>query len=72
METCDEMIHDGLKRAGLAQPRIAVCGFNPHNGDNGESAREEIDVIAPVVEADAGATQKAFDIVTKMAQQRVN
>jgi 4-hydroxythreonine-4-phosphate dehydrogenase len=45
------LIHDGLKRAGNPQPRIAVCGFNPHNGDNGAFGREEIDVIAPAVEA---------------------
>ena len=44
------LIHDGLKRAGIAAPRIAVCGFNPHNGDNGAFGREEIDVIAPAVE----------------------
>ncbi|WP_244818315.1 4-hydroxythreonine-4-phosphate dehydrogenase PdxA [Caballeronia sp. Lep1P3] len=44
------LIHDGLKRAGLAAPRIAVCGFNPHNGDNGAFGREEIDVIAPAVQ----------------------
>ncbi|MGF6573282.1 4-hydroxythreonine-4-phosphate dehydrogenase [Paraburkholderia sp. GAS333] len=45
------LIHDGLKRAGNAAPRIAVCGLNPHNGDNGAFGREEIDVIAPAVEA---------------------
>jgi 4-hydroxythreonine-4-phosphate dehydrogenase len=45
------LIHDGLKRAGNPAPRIAVCGFNPHNGDNGAFGREEIDVIAPAVEA---------------------
>jgi 4-hydroxythreonine-4-phosphate dehydrogenase len=40
----------GLRAAGLANPRIAVCGLNPHNGDNGAFGREEIDVIAPGVE----------------------
>lgn len=45
-----QLIHDGLKRAGIDSPRIAVCGFNPHNGDNGAFGREEIDVIAPAVE----------------------
>ncbi|SAK56728.1 4-hydroxythreonine-4-phosphate dehydrogenase [Caballeronia hypogeia] len=44
------LIDDGLKRAGIAAPRIAVCGFNPHNGDNGAFGREELDVIAPAVE----------------------
>jgi 4-hydroxythreonine-4-phosphate dehydrogenase len=46
-----QLIHDGLKRGGSPAPRIAVCGFNPHNGDNGAFGREEIDVIAPAVEA---------------------
>lgn len=45
-----QLIHDGQKRAGIASPRIAVCGFNPHNGDNGAFGREEIDVIEPAVE----------------------
>jgi 4-hydroxythreonine-4-phosphate dehydrogenase len=40
----------GLQSSGVAQPRIAVCGLNPHNGDNGAFGREEIDVIAPGVE----------------------
>jgi 4-hydroxythreonine-4-phosphate dehydrogenase len=41
------LIREALLRAGVAAPRIAVCGFNPHNGDNGNFGREEIDVIAP-------------------------
>ncbi|MFO1323322.1 MAG: 4-hydroxythreonine-4-phosphate dehydrogenase PdxA [Burkholderiales bacterium] len=39
----------GLKAAGNASPRIAVCGLNPHNGDGGAFGREEIDVIEPGV-----------------------
>jgi 4-hydroxythreonine-4-phosphate dehydrogenase len=45
-----ELITRSLQDAGLAHPRVAVCGFNPHNGDNGSYGREEIDVIAPGVE----------------------
>jgi 4-hydroxy-L-threonine phosphate dehydrogenase PdxA len=45
-----ELITVSLKRAGVAAPRIAVCGLNPHNGDNGAYGREEIDIIAPGVE----------------------
>jgi len=40
----------GLRASGLAQPRVAVCGFNPHNGDGGAFGREEIDIIEPAVE----------------------
>ena len=49
-----ELIHGSLVRAGVARPRIAVCGLNPHNGDNGAFGREEIDVIAPGVEIARG------------------
>jgi 4-hydroxythreonine-4-phosphate dehydrogenase len=45
------LIHDGLLRLGIAKPRIAVCGLNPHNGDNGSFGREEIDLIAPAVKS---------------------
>jgi len=41
------MLHEALRRAGNATPRIGVCGLNPHNGDNGSYGREEIDIIAP-------------------------
>jgi len=43
------MLHTALRRAGNAAPRLGVCGFNPHNGDNGNFGREEIDIIAPGV-----------------------
>jgi len=44
------LISGALIRSGIASPRIAVCGLNPHNGDNGSFGREEIDVIGPAVE----------------------
>jgi 4-hydroxythreonine-4-phosphate dehydrogenase len=46
-----ELIHRELLRSGVAKPRIAVCGLNPHNGDNGSFGREELDIIGPAVEA---------------------
>jgi 4-hydroxythreonine-4-phosphate dehydrogenase len=46
-----ELIAKAMAGAGIAQPRIAVCGLNPHNGDNGSFGREELDVIGPAVEA---------------------
>jgi 4-hydroxythreonine-4-phosphate dehydrogenase len=39
----------------IAQPRIVVCGLNPHAGESGHLGREEIDVIAPVIAELAGA-----------------
>lgn len=44
-----KLIHDSLKASGVAQPRVAVAGFNPHNGDGGLCGREEVEVIAPAV-----------------------
>jgi 4-hydroxythreonine-4-phosphate dehydrogenase len=38
-----------LKASGLARPRIAVAGLNPHAGDGGNFGREEIEVIGPAV-----------------------
>lgn len=29
------LAHDTLRRAGIERPRIAVCGINPHAGENG-------------------------------------
>lgn len=33
----------------LAQPRIKVCGLNPHAGEGGHLGREEIEFIAPII-----------------------
>jgi 4-hydroxythreonine-4-phosphate dehydrogenase len=44
------IIDVALKRSGIARPRIAVSGLNPHAGDGGSIGREEIDIIAPAVE----------------------
>lgn len=35
---------------GVPDPRLAVCGLNPHAGEGGTLGREEIDAIAPAVE----------------------
>lgn len=41
----------GLQRQfGIAEPRIAVAGLNPHAGEEGTLGREEIDIIAPAIE----------------------
>lgn len=45
-----ETLHQGLKNQfHLANPRILVCGLNPHAGEGGYLGREEIDVIQPVI-----------------------
>jgi 4-hydroxythreonine-4-phosphate dehydrogenase len=47
------MMTEALRAAGIAQPRVAVCGLNPHNGDNGNYGDEEGRIIAPGVQAAA-------------------
>ncbi len=45
------VLHDDLVRLyGIAEPRILVCGLNPHAGENGHMGREEIEVIEPVLD----------------------
>jgi len=41
------MLTLALRAAGVAQPRLGVCGLNPHNGDNGNYGSEESDIIEP-------------------------
>lgn len=42
--------HDLRTKFGIAQPRILVCGLNPHAGEGGHLGREEIDVIEPTLQ----------------------
>lgn len=41
---------DLVAKFGIARPRILVAGLNPHAGEGGHMGREEIEVIAPVLE----------------------
>lgn len=49
-QTLRIMHADLVVRFGLEQPRILVAGLNPHAGEGGHMGREEIEVIAPVLE----------------------
>jgi 4-hydroxythreonine-4-phosphate dehydrogenase len=42
--------HDLVKWWGIKEPRIAVCGLNPHAGESGHLGDEEIRVIGPAIE----------------------
>ncbi len=42
--------HDLQKHFGIPTPRIAVCGLNPHAGENGHLGQEEIETITPTLE----------------------
>jgi len=51
LEQVLQVLHRDLRlRLGIADPRILVCGLNPHAGEGGTLGREEIDVITPVLE----------------------
>ena len=56
--TTEAIIHAGRVTAaalesdfGIAAPRLAVAGLNPHAGEGGALGREEIEIIAPAVVA---------------------
>jgi 4-hydroxythreonine-4-phosphate dehydrogenase len=52
-----------LKKAGFAEPRVAVAALNPHGGDGGTCGREEIDIIEPAareLNAEGVAVQGPF------------
>ncbi|MFZ2171074.1 MAG: 4-hydroxythreonine-4-phosphate dehydrogenase PdxA [Methylococcaceae bacterium] len=51
--------HDLRTRFNLDNPKILVCGLNPHAGENGHLGREEIDIIEPVLE---GFRQQGFNL----------
>jgi 4-hydroxythreonine-4-phosphate dehydrogenase len=49
-ETIAILRHELIARFGIAEPRIAVCGLNPHAGESGHLGREDLDVIVPALQ----------------------
>ena len=56
--TIERIVRAGLVTAealardfGLARPRLAVAGLNPHAGESGQIGREEIEIVGPAVAA---------------------
>lgn len=45
-----KLLADFCTQRGKVIPRIAVCGLNPHAGENGAFGREDIEIVAPAVE----------------------
>ncbi len=52
------LAHRACRQAGIAHPRVAVAGLNPHAGEDGRFGREEIDIIAPAI---ARAREEGLD-----------
>ena len=50
IDTVIRLTHQALARF-LPRPRIAVCGLNPHAGENGLMGTEDRDIIAPTIAA---------------------
>jgi len=53
------LLNDQLKQFGIESPHIAVTALNPHAGENGKCGTEEIEVIAPAIQA---AIEKGMDV----------
>jgi 4-hydroxythreonine-4-phosphate dehydrogenase len=49
IQAAARLTFETLKRAGFAEPRVAVAALNPHGGEGGTCGREEIDIIEPAV-----------------------
>lgn len=45
------LLIDFLKRRGIARPRVAVAGLNPHAGEEGDLGDEEMTIISPAIVA---------------------
>lgn len=45
------LAHTGTQALGVAKPRVAVAGLNPHAGEGGLFGDEEIRIIRPAIEA---------------------
>ncbi|MGB3243723.1 MAG: 4-hydroxythreonine-4-phosphate dehydrogenase PdxA [Sulfitobacter sp.] len=55
-----EITHTGLRdQFGIAAPRIAIAGLNPHAGEGGAMGHEELDWIAPLI---AQMQAEGFDL----------
>ncbi|SMN00497.1 4-hydroxythreonine-4-phosphate dehydrogenase [uncultured Candidatus Thioglobus sp.] len=44
------IIHQSLQNYGMHNPKIVVCGLNPHAGEGGYLGREEIEIINPLID----------------------
>ncbi len=51
LETTIRILHADMRnKFGVTRPRILIAGLNPHAGESGHMGREEIEVIAPVID----------------------
>jgi len=50
LQTLQILSHDLRRYWRLSQPRIGVCGLNPHAGEDGHLGDEELRIIRPAIE----------------------
>lgn len=55
---------DLVTKYGISEPKIYVCGLNPHAGEDGHLGREEIEIISPALEQ---LRQEGMNIVGPLA-----
>lgn len=52
VQTCLRIVAtDLVSRFGITEPRIGLCGLNPHAGEQGHFGEEEIRILAPAAES---------------------
>ncbi len=49
-QTVKIVLDSMYKHFGIAQPKVLVCGLNPHAGEGGHLGMEEIEIINPVLQ----------------------
>ena len=50
VETAEITARDLVSNFGIAKPRLAVAGLNPHAGEGGAMGREDEDIIRPAID----------------------
>lgn len=51
LEETLQILHQDLQHHfGISQPRILVCGLNPHAGEQGDLGKEELEIINPCLD----------------------
>jgi 4-hydroxythreonine-4-phosphate dehydrogenase len=50
VETGRIVAREFVRRFGIARPRLALCGLNPHAGEHGTLGHEDDDIVRPAVE----------------------
>lgn len=62
------LAHRACRQFGIAAPRIAVAGLNPHAGESGLFGTEDRDIIAPAI---ARATDEGMNVLGPFAPDTV-